>query len=62
MSEYPAITRIRPISASSAASERKAPRGLSANPVSAESGASAAIALGALIVGLGVNGVAPRRN
>lgn len=62
MSEYPAITRIRPISASSAGSERKLPGASSANHVSAESGVSAAVALGGLIIGLRVKGVPPRRS
>jgi hypothetical protein len=61
MSEYPAITRIRPISASSAGLERKSPEASSVHHVPAESGVSAVVALGSLIVGLRITGVPPRR-
>lgn len=61
MREYPAITRVRPISASPAGSERKLAGASSANHVSGESGVSAAVALGCLIIGLRVKGVPPRR-
>lgn len=61
MSEYPAITRVRPISASAVGAERKLPRASSANHVSAESGVSAAVALGSLIIGLRVTALPRRR-
>lgn len=61
MSEYPAITRIRPISAPSVGSERTLPCASSVNDASAKSGVSAAVALGGLIIGLRVKGVPPRR-
>lgn len=61
MREYPAITRVRSISAASAGSERKSPAASSASHVSAESGVSAILALGSLIAGLRAKGVPPRR-
>lgn len=61
MSEYPAITRIRPISAPSVGSDRRLSGATSEKRASAESGVSAAVALGGLIIGLRVQGVPPRR-
>lgn len=61
MSEYPAFTRVRPISAPSAASERKRSGASSASHVSTESGVSAAVALGSLIIGLRAKSAPPRR-
>lgn len=61
MSKYPTITRVRPLPASSAGSERKRPRASSTKHASAENSVSAVIALGSLIVGLRVKGLPPRR-
>lgn len=62
MNEYPTITRIRPIAASSARSERKGTDASSAKRASAEGGASGVIALGSLIIGLWVSGAPQRRS
>src|SRR5690606_14615503 len=56
MSAYLDITRVRPISASSVGQERTLPSHSRADQVSGESGVSAAVALGSLIVGLRVKG------
>lgn len=61
MHEYPAITRIRPTSASAVRPEPRLPGASSADHASPESGVSVAAALGCLIVGLRVKGVPTRR-
>ncbi|MGJ9371732.1 hypothetical protein [Nesterenkonia sp. CF4.4] len=60
MSEYPDITRIRPVSTISARSERRPPGASNANHESPENGVTAAAALGCLIIGLQVTGVTTR--
>lgn len=61
MSEYPAITRIRPISAPSVGAERRMRGASSATPAPREGGASATAALGSLILGLQITAGPPRR-
>lgn len=60
VSEYPAITRIRPISASSVGSERSRSGVSNASHASAKSGVTAAVALGGLMIGLRVEDAPPR--
>lgn len=61
MSDHPAITRIRPISMTRVDVRRASPGLPTTNPPATTGGASATVALGSLIVGLGTMGLPVRR-